>query len=808
LKLSLNWIQDFIDITDLPLDTVLQKINSSICETEEALPYLPHLKTIIPVRVLKLEPHPQADKLQIAIVTDGKKEIQIVTGAKNIAINDTIPLALPGTKLGDKEIQVSSLRGVESSGMLCSEKELGIGDGDSGVMVLDKSYTLGLSLAAILNTDDIIIDIDNKSITHRPDLWSHFGFARELASQFSLKIKNDPLLDFSWDAKLFQNQLTDIKIINNSNTHGYFATSISDVQILDSNWKIKSRLLRCGFKSISNVVDVSNYLLLECGQPTHFFDRDKLPGLEFEASFSKFEEKISLLDGTNPLLEEGILLIRCKDQPVAIAGVMGGLDSSVTSTTKNLVLESAIFKREDIRKSIRKTGIRSDASIRYEKGLDNFTCLPVMRRAIQLLQENGCPTSKAYLPSGFDNNSEKKITIHVDVNFIQKKLGKKLPEKDIIEILNRLNFKVEAKEQGKLEILVPWYRHNYDVTIAEDLVEEIGRTIGYASIHTNPLELAVQIPIENSIRILERKLKSAFAWKLGYNEVFNYSFASMVDARFEEEIEDLAVVQLKNEMPPEHSVLRTSMYPSLLKNTKTNQDRFETFGLFEVGRTYKNLFKDGDGLPREDRELGFIFLNEGRLQNENKSQLEKDLIDVRESAIFILKDIGLKDIKFEMQSKKYMHPNGSLTLSYKNEVIGEVGILHSREVDLYGLRKRPIIGKLNITKLKQILADQDRKSKFFTPSAFPQGQLDISIITNILTSSSEYANLLLKQNIPELEQVWVHDTFSGGNIEPGNVSITYRVNLISYEKTFTQERLKEISDLMVATAKDAGYKMR
>jgi phenylalanyl-tRNA synthetase beta chain len=808
LKLSLNWIQDFIDLSDLPLDTILQKINSSICETEEALPYLPHLKTIIPVQVIRLEPHPQADKLQIAIVSDGKNEIQIVTGAKNIAINDIIPLALPGTKLGDKEIQISALRGIESSGMLCSEKELGIGEGDSGVLILNKSYSLGVPLSSILNTEDVIIDIDNKSITHRPDLWSHFGFARELASQFSRKIKTNPLLDASWDSKLFISQQTDVKLVKNSNAHGYYATSILNVQIVESNWMIKNRLLRCGLKSISNVVDVSNYILLECGQPTHFFDKDKLPGLEFEASYSKFEEKVSLLDSTNPILEEGILLIRCKNEPVAIAGVMGGLESSVTSATKNLVLESAIFKREDIRKSIRKTGIRSDASIRYEKGLDSYTCLPVMRRAIQLLHENGSPSAKAYLPVGFDNNTEKKINIQVDVNFIQKKLGKNISESEIVEILNRLNFKVEIKGQGNLEILVPWYRQNYDVTIAEDLVEEIGRTIGYASIQTKALELAVQIPLENSIRNLERKLKSAFSWKLGYNEVFNYSFASPTDASFEERLEDSAIVQLKNEMTKEHSVLRTSMYPPLLRNAKLNQDRFEIFGLFEVGRTYKNLFKDKDGLPREDRELAFIFLNEGRLQNENKHQLEKDLIDIRDSIVALLKDLGLREVKFAIQSKNFMHPNGSLELTYNKEVIGEVGILHTREVDSYGLRKRPILGKLDVTKINKFLCEQNKKSNFITPSAFPQGQLDISILVPNSSSSSEYANLLIEKNIPELDQIWVHDTFTGGSIEQGFISITYRVNLISFDKTFTQERLKDISDLMVSTAKEAGYKMR
>jgi len=808
LKLSLNWIQDFIDLSDLSLEDILHKINASICETEEAVPYLPHLKTIVPVKILSLEAHPQADKLQVAKVSDGLTEIQIVTGAKNVSIGDIVPLATPGTVLGDKKIEKSMLRSIESSGMLCSQKEISIGEDDSGVFILDSSFTLGKPFSEILNTDDIIIDIDNKSITHRPDLWSHFGFARELASQFKKQIKFNPLLDESWNSKLFTNKESSFKIKQNENVHGYYVSSIQNVKVDNSNWKIQSRLQRCGLKSISNVVDVSNYLLLECGQPTHFFDQDKLPGKEFEASFAKDKENFPLLDDTNPSLESSILLIRSGGKPVAIAGVMGGKDSSVTKETQNLVLESAVFKREDVRKSIRKTGIRSDSSIRYEKGLDSSTCLPVIRRAVQLLRENGSADCTVDLPFGFDHNKSKEVIIVTTVEFIQRKLGKSINEEVIIEILTRLNFQVSQKGNGSLEVKVPWFRQNYDVTIQEDLVEEIGRTIGYASIETKSLELALETPIQNSIRSLERKCKSIFSLKFGYNEVFNYSFASLEDASFEEDFSENDIVRLLNEMPSEHSVLRTSMYPSILRNAKANQDRYESFGLFEVGRTYDNRTIDNDGLPLENRFLSFLKMEEGRLQNEDVYKLQESLLALRENLTKLFNQFDLSDLEWKVGNRKHLHPNACLVLNWKDKELAELGILHNREVDHFDLRKRVIIGKIHLSVFDEVLSSLKEPSKFISPSQFPQGQLDISIVLDKNASTYDYAKSLQDIGISELEKVWVHNTFSGGNLEEGKVSVTYRVSLLPYEKTFTQERLKEISDKMIEVANGMGYNLR
>lgn len=834
MKLSLEWIQEFVDLSDLSLEELLHKINTSISETEEAVPFLPYLETVVPVKVLSLHKHPQADKLLVAKVSLGDREVQIVTAATNLSVNDIVPLALPGTVLGDKKITSSELRGVMSEGMFCSAKELAISEDDTGVLVLNayipansilgfqsnllsidnKPLKLGYSLRKQLGLDDTIIDIDNKSITHRPDLWSHFGFAREIAAQFNRELKFNPLLSTSRIelSQYYQKENRTLSVRETDHALSYNAIPINGVKVFQSTMKFRSRLLKCGLKPISNIVDVSNYLLLECGQPTHFFDRSKLPGDELEVSFAKNGESIPLLDETNPSLTDDILLIRSSGKVVALAGVMGGMETAVFEDTKELVLESAVFRREDVRKTIRRTGIRSDSSIRYEKGLDSSTCIPVIHRALELLQENGNSEFHVGGLVGFTKPEESSPIIRTSLRFLQKKLGKEVSSNIVEDILTRLGFILTLVSESKSDsiewdVLVPTYRKNYDVTIEEDLVEEIGRTIGYASIDIIPLSLSLVTPIPNELRDLEKRIRSTLSLRLGYHEVFNYSFASPEDARFEGDREDSSIVILKNEMPAEHSVLRTSIYPSILRNVVTNQDRFDSFGLFEIGRTYNNSIRDKDGLPQEDRVMGILYMGQGRTQSENSSKMEEEFIQLRSDLERIFLSWGIDDLSWIKRSKSIFHPHASLELVASNQIIGDLGILHNREADQFGLRKRPIIGMIRLDTLLGILKTK-KKNHFRPPSQFPQGYLDISILHDLTEPTEIYSTLLQKSNIDELDEIWVHDRFMGGNLPEGKVSTTYRVSLLSYDKTFTQDRIKQITQILHQVAQDNGYSVR
>ncbi|MEM7181882.1 MAG: phenylalanine--tRNA ligase subunit beta, partial [Spirochaetota bacterium] len=527
MKLSYDWLQDFARFDSIPFARIIEKIALSICEVDEIEEYKEFLQDVRIVSVEKIEKHPQADKLSICQVSDGTNTHTVVTAATNIQQSNHVPLAIPGASIAGKQIQKASLRGVESFGMFVSGKEIEINEDNSGVWILPEDSPLGTSIREYYSCNDKIFHIDNKSITHRPDLWSHFGFARELAAQLSLPIDFDP-----FQARFAFSKGKTIAVKQNNNAHSYYACLLENIQVQPSQEKISKRLEKCGINTINNVVDISNYVMLEMGQPTHFFDKQTLASVELEVSLSQKGEAFLLLDDSKPELVEGLPLIRNQNVPVAVAGVMGSKESSVQDTSKELILESAVFKRETIRKSIRATGIRSEASMRYEKGLDSSLSLPVLNRTLFLLQENGCPELICYFPAGFNNQSAKTIKIITSVAFINRKLGKALEAKEIVSILKRLHFMVKRKEDT-LEIIVPKFRHNYDVTIPEDIVEEVGRSLEYSTIQPFPLSLEVKPPAREYKRELERKLKFSFSAK-AFTEVFTYSFCSAKENQFED----------------------------------------------------------------------------------------------------------------------------------------------------------------------------------------------------------------------------------------------------------------------------------
>ncbi|TGK51218.1 phenylalanine--tRNA ligase subunit beta [Leptospira bouyouniensis] len=799
MKLSVDWLNDFTPLSQIPFETVLEKINTSICEIDDVEEFKAHLSSVITVKIKSLEKHPNAEKLQTTIATDGTKEYQIVTAATNVSAGDIVPLALPGTKLEGKEILDSELRGVRSQGMYCSEKELGMALESSGVLILPKDTTLGISVRKLFLWEDTILTIDNKSITHRPDLWNHFGFARELASQLQIPLNTFPLeSNTKWES---DNQ--GLTVEKSDHAHAYYVCAIQNVNITNSIPKIKSRLEKCGIRSINNVVDVSNYLLLELGQPTHFFDRSKLKSTIFTVSKSKEGQSFALLDDTSPTLPKGIALIQNGETPVALAGVMGGKDSAVTDSTKDIVMESAVFKREDVRFTIRKTNIRTESAVRYEKGLDSYTCLPVIKRAVQLLIENGNPNVKVFEPQGFNDTETKSVTINTNLSFLRNKLGKKISLNEVTDILQRLGFIVTVKDES-LSVVVPKYRQNYDVTIPEDLVEEIGRTIGYASIRTEALSMAVETPIRNPLRELERRVKQFLSLEVGFNEVYNYSFASSADAKLEVAYTETSL-KIANEMPEEHAFLRTSLYPGLIKQAKLNQDRFDSVNLFELGRTYH---KEGKGTELAEEKRWLSILSLSKHKPTELSLVEGEFLQVRETISELFLFLNLPKFEWSKQLRNHFHPNASLVLTYDGKEIVELGILHTRFADIYDLKRRVILSKINMEVLVEVWETYARNSHFIPPSHFPQGQLDLSLLLNDSEPTESFVNLVKELRIPELESVYVQTIFRGESVGDGKKSVTYRFRLMSYDKTFTQERFKELSDNLVETAKTNGYSLR
>lgn len=793
MKLSYKWLCEFTNLESIPFDKIIEKINLSICEVDHIEDYKKNLETVVCVKILSSEKLSTAN-LNKYIATDGSNEYQVISGDLSLSINDKVPLALPGTTIGDKKIETSIIKNEKSYGMFCSEKDLGISEENSGVLKFNDSMNVGFNLRALYDYEDRILTIDNKSITHRPDLWCHFGFARELASQLSLKITFNPLEEGNWEVDSSIKEK--INIEKSEFYHSYKGIIIKNINVKKSILKIKNKLEKCGLKSINNIVDISNYVLLEVGQPTHFFDKNKLQDINISVRKGNSSDNLILLDSTNIVCQD-MLMIANNGKPVAIAGVMGGLESSVTDSTKDLFLESAVFRREDIRKSIRTTGIRSEASIRYEKGLNPTLTSLVIYRIISLLKENGSIELTHSDIFGVDSNYISNNIIQTNYDFIKSKLGKEINNIEIDTILEKLGFKVESK-LDTIKVTVPDYRSQYDVTIKEDLVEEVGRTIGYGNIELTPVNSSILPAKLNNSRTLERELKKIFSYHLNYNEVYNYSFISKEQLLFEED--SINILEIKNAMPKEYQYLRTSLYPGLLQNIIKNKDRFENIKIYELGRTY---FKEQEGLGKEIKYLNFM-----EYDNDSNEAFESRLFEIREKIVYCLSKLNITDLNFEKLEKKYFQPTSGIIFKKDSLVLAELGILHPKIQFENGIKKKLFMGSMFLENILKTYISMKNIYSFKSPSNFPQDKLDISLVMSETQNTEVYSNLVQKENIDEIEKIYVTSIYRGESIQKDYKSVTYHFELINYKETFTQTKIKLITDKLLLIAKENGFQVR
>ena len=793
MKLSYKWLCEFTNLESIPFDKIIEKINLSICEVDHIEDYKKNLETVVCVKILSSEKLSTAN-LNKYIATDGSNEYQVISGDLSLSINDKVPLALPGTTIGDKKIETSIIKNEKSYGMFCSEKDLGISEENSGVLKFNDSMNVGFNLRALYDYEDRILTIDNKSITHRPDLWCHFGFARELASQLSLKITFNPLEEGNWEVDSSIKEK--INIEKSEFYHSYKGIIIKNINVKKSILKIKNKLEKCGLKSINNIVDISNYVLLEVGQPTHFFDKNKLQDINISVRKGNSSDNLILLDSTNIVCQD-MLMIANNGKPVAIAGVMGGLESSVTDSTKDLFLESAVFRREDIRKSIRTTGIRSEASIRYEKGLNPTLTSLVIYRIISLLKENGSIELTHSDIFGVDSNYISNNIIQTNYDFIKSKLGKEINNIEIDTILEKLGFKVESK-LDTIKVTVPDYRSQYDVTIKEDLVEEVGRTIGYGNIELTPVNSSILPAKLNNSRTLERELKKIFSYHLNYNEVYSYSFISKEQLLFEED--SINILEIKNAMPKEYQYLRTSLYPGLLQNIIKNKDRFENIKIYELGRTY---FKEQEGLGKEIKYLNFM-----EYDNDSNEAFESRLFEIREKIVYCLSKLNITDLNFEKLEKKYFQPTSGIIFKKDSLVLAELGILHPKIQFENGIKKKLFMGSMFLENILKTYISMKNIYSFKSPSNFPQDKLDISLVMSETQNTEVYSNLVQKENIDEIEKIYVTSIYRGESIQKDYKSVTYHFELINYKETFTQTKIKLITDKLLLIAKENGFQVR
>lgn len=822
MKLSYNWLNDFLDLQENSPQELAQLLTMKTCEVEEVYPFYEFLKKIPVVLVKEVKPHPDADKLVVCSVDNGQEILQIVTGAPNVKAGKKYAHAAVGSILPSGMVmKKAKLRGLDSFGMLASSKELDLEElmigeeGDEhGLLTLPDSFVVGTSLREALHFDDIILEIDNKSITHRPDLWSHFGFARELSVLLQKPIKFFPLQQtFTENPQLNETLKNPTIKIDGKSALGYCGVVIDNVKVKPSDLAIQARLLAVGARPINNMVDVSNYVMFDIGQPNHAFDYGSVQ--EITVSPSQEGETITTLDEKTHDLGKDIILIRNQKTPVAIGGVMGGLASSVQNSTKTLFVESACFYRSDIRRAVSRLGIRSDSSQRYEKGQDPSLIQPALHRFASLLQTS-CPNLTMGKISCVQKEEAPRSVINTTLNYIKSRLGKiDLSREEIIKIFQRMDMKVSVLED-EIQVEVPSYRSGYDIKIPEDLVEEVGRMVGYLSIETEPFLVACQVPqFINRRRNLEHELRDLFSKSFSFSEVYNYAFCAQEDIDTDMRYAQTAV-RLQNPIHQELEFLRVSPLPSLLKNIAQNYRRYKDLRFFEVEKIFlpaRGKSAAEENLPHEEGYLAGVMTS---------AQDDEKVLNYLSSVLsYVLEKCGLpyNEQKCEvLADENIFHPGrAGKIVSRDNEdnekILFRWGQVHPLLTEKYNIDKTTVF---YFEAFLQDLQHLKPQKSFYRPLVkYPSVNFELTLLMNKRQYFLELLQAIgeAQKEAPGSEKTFVEKiehltTYQGENLPADTKAVSIRVVWRNYSRTLEPDEIKNLQEKLISRLNDAGFKLK
>jgi len=793
MKVPYNWLKEFVSIESYSPEEIAKILLSIGFEVSEITEVKSEFKNIVTAEIRSITPHPNADKLTICNVTDGKKEYSIVCGAKNIKQNDIVPLALPGAKLSDgTEIKAMSIRKVKSEGMLCSSKELGIDDDHTGIMILPRETPVGKDLSAILDElEDFIFDIEIHP--NRPDCLSIIGIARELSAKLKLNLKYPEI--YLTDKS---EETLSVEISEPSLCQRYIACLLKDIEVKQSPIKIKNRLKKCGLRPINNIVDITNYVLLEFGHPLHAFDFEKLDGKKIIVRKARDKEKVLGLDGKNYELDENMLVISDSKNAQAIAGVIGSETSGITDSTKEILLESAIFNPKNIRSTRQKLNITTESSYRFERGTTWDNCDTASKRAICLLIEYA--DAKFITRNDVYPEKIKKETISLRIDRLNSILSTELDRKEIAEILTSLGMEIEPRQEN---FLVRPPTHRVDINEEIDLIEEVARIKGYENI---PIKVcATSIPLYNIPQpVLDlQNIVRNFLLSQGFYETINYGFNKEDDyLKLKSHSFEKVPVEIENPLSKETQFLRISLLPELLKNLITNIDsQFEDIKLFEVGK----VFFVENGNTKETNMLGIIAT--GNITHHHwKYKSQKIDFSYFNGLIQTLLKNEL-NLSYDMSKNpsKLFNPIESAICSYLDgTIIASYGLLNS---EFHPKIKKDIyFAEINL----EFIAEKYSYKKTFVPyPLFPKSKRDISIIVPENISYSEITREISKCETDELKITpELFDVYCGKNIPEKTKSLGIALNFQHTKKTLTDEEVNKKTEEILSKLSKFGISLR
>lgn len=806
MLVSINWIREFVKIPNISPKEIYTKFTLATAEVEDVIKKGEHLDKIIAVKIIAIEKHPEADNLNLVTFKLSNTETKkVVCGAGNVEIGKIVPYASIGVELPSGLILTpKKIRGVLSEGMLCSEEELGFAENSTGLLILPEDTEIGISMGKLFKKEsEIVFDIDNKSLTHRPDLWGHYGMAREFATIFEL-----PLLNFynsDWEKSLkskLTNENSPVKVnsINESalkNINGIF---IKNITVKDSaNW-IKERLISCGIKPINNLVDISNYVMLELGHPLHIYDKCKIVGSELQIKSLENEDVFVTLDGEKRELKTGDTVICDKEKILVLAGIMGGKNCAVDENTKEIFIEVANWVPSKIRKTSTRLGLRTEASQRFEKSLDSNLIERVLLRTIDLILKD-CKEAivcGSIVKNNNEINQNIELKIETSVSKISKIIGKEIPFIKIKKIFESLEFQVN-NSQDNLIVTVPSFRSTKDISCEMDLIEEIGRHIGYDNIEPeSPLDLIKPVKMNNFLK-MQRSIKDFLSIHTNAFEVMTYP---LIGEKLLKKAQWNLNTNLKliNSLSVDHNLMRPSLIPNLLELAEINGKNFERFRVFEIGRSYLDNLEN---FSMEEMQLAIAFFDKDenvftQLSNSVSNLLDflninyeiTNGLDQKFSNPMFSKDwIGLHP--YELQNIKIMGKNQGAIISVNPILLRE-----------FKLKGHLTIAVINLSTFEKLNIKD--KIKYLPISKFPVSTFDWTVATSKETLVLDIVQIILKKKISELKSVEVVTIFENEDKK----FVTLKAIFSSETMTLTSEMIKKLEIELIKLTSDAGYPLK
>ena len=783
---SMNWIKEYVDLSNENIEELIHRFTLSTAEVEDIIYKGSDVRGVIIAQIKEVENHPNSKKLHLLKVDTGSEILDIVCGAPNVEVGQKVALATVGGRVCAGEIGKATIAGYDSYGMCCGADELGIGEGHTGLMPIDVDAPLGTDIKDVYPIDDIIFEVDNKSLTNRPDLWGHYGIAREFAALTGKELKPLDLSEIIYSG----DKTIPVSTTREDLLYRYSCLEMSGISKNRSPLAMQIRLFYCGMRGINLLADLSNYIMLELGQPTHAFDATKIDAIKVGTPGESFNFKT--LDDVEREITDNTLMIYNNDTPVAIAGIMGGLDSEIIDDTSSVVLESANFDGVCVRKSSSRLGLRTDASMRYEKILDPELTLTAIKRFIKLLTSID---EGAYISSNLSDLYVQKypeITLSFDKKYVDRYTGIDISEERIVSTLTLLGFGVKL-DNGVFTVTVPSWRATKDVTIKADIIEEITRVYGYDNFDISSTKSLLK-PVRRSVNKDEdASIKNILVQRFGLHEVHSYIWCD--GKKYKKlgiDVENN--VRILNIPTPENGTVRNSMIPTLLSFVYENKGFADTFGIFEIARVVKGLKENGE--CNERRTLCYTLYS--------KRVSEKELYM---KALSMLRTLSTEIKHCEPTFAKiapihaYQHPKNTASITVNGVECGVINTLHPTV--LGKIDKNAAVACVEID-LDDFYTANVTSLKYNEPSKFPGIDYDLSIVMGAGNRFSDAENAWTKLKLENLTDVIVTDIYDNGETK----SITVRFTFSSDERTLSMEEVQASVDKIIAELNAIGVSLR